>query len=110
LTFFTNYRAIQIYCCHDPDEERAVQRLSATNFKYLKPFEDLEIDGKTYHQATDILFEELQKYVAWESVSVFWAVLRTFADIGTGTYIQRVSIWRRYPPAMPMPTLGSSRH
>ncbi|KAH9221671.1 hypothetical protein DL95DRAFT_474226 [Leptodontidium sp. 2 PMI_412] len=68
LTFFTNYRAIQIYCCHDPDEERAVKRLSVTSFKYLKPFEDLEIDGKTYHQATDILFEELQKYLAWEYI------------------------------------------
>lgn len=69
LTFFTNYRAIQIYCCHDAAEERIVDRLTSRSFRYLKPDEGIEIDGETYHQATDNLFENARKYLAWESVT-----------------------------------------
>lgn len=77
LTFFTNYRAIQIYCCHDPGEERAVRDLSRISFQFLNPFEDIEIDGCTYHQSTDILFEKALPYLAWEWVSMSCVELMT---------------------------------
>ncbi|CZS98326.1 related to protein kinase CDC5 [Rhynchosporium agropyri] len=68
LTFFTNYRAIQIYCCHTSHEEQRVKHLFRQSFRYLTPSEDPRTDGITYHQATDSIFEEVRKYLAWECI------------------------------------------
>ena len=59
------------------DEERAVRDLSRISFQFLNPFEDIEIDGCTYHQSTDILFEKALPYLAWEWVSMSCVELMT---------------------------------
>ncbi|KAF4628157.1 hypothetical protein G7Y89_g9997 [Cudoniella acicularis] len=67
LIFFTNHRALQVYCCHDSSEKRIVDTLIKTDLQFRLQQEDGKLDGETYHQCTDILFWKARPYLAWES-------------------------------------------
>jgi hypothetical protein len=68
LIFFTNYRAIQVYCCHNISEKKALRDLVATNFRFGLCHKDNKLDGLTYDQCTQNLFHRTSKCLAWESI------------------------------------------
>jgi hypothetical protein len=66
--FFTNFRAIQVYCPHTPIEKKALANLAATSFKFRLDHKDHKLEGLTYDQCTQNLFYRASTSLAWESI------------------------------------------
>lgn len=68
LVFFTNYRAIQVYCCHNIPELQALIELVDSSLRFRFQHIDHKLDSLTYDQATQKLFYKASGFVAWECI------------------------------------------
>lgn len=68
LIFFTNYRTIQVYCCHNASEKADLESLVSTDFRFRYTHKDHKLDGLTYDQWTQNLFYRTSKSIAWECI------------------------------------------
>lgn len=68
LYFFTNFRAIQVYCCHDRSELAVVENLDLTEYKFRVSTKVDWWKGKTYSQITEPLFQNARPLLAWECI------------------------------------------
>jgi hypothetical protein len=68
LIFFTNYRAIQVYCCHNISEKKDLADLVSTDFRFRFTHTEHKLDGLTYDQCTQNLFHRTSKCIAWECI------------------------------------------
>lgn len=68
LIFFTNYRASQVYCCHNTKEEKQVEDLVNTSINFRFPPRNREYRDLKYHDCTETLFFKAAPYLAWECV------------------------------------------
>lgn len=68
LIFFTNYRASQVYCCHNKREEKQVEDLVNTSINFRFPPRNREYRDLKYHEYTETLFFKVAPYLAWECI------------------------------------------
>lgn len=66
--FFTNFRAMQVYCPHSSVERKALSSLVTIDFKFRYDHKDHKVNGLTYDQCTQNLFDRTRTCLAWESI------------------------------------------
>ncbi|CAG8950346.1 hypothetical protein HYFRA_00006839 [Hymenoscyphus fraxineus] len=66
LVFFTNYRVLQVYCCHNTSELKQVEALCTTSNDFRFPPNNPDYRGVKYHECTEKLFFQVNPYLAWE--------------------------------------------
>ena len=68
LHFFTNDRAIQVYCCHDALEKEAVEDLIDKDFLFRLLQLDNKLCGQNYENFTKSAFQRTLPSLAWECI------------------------------------------
>ncbi len=68
LLFFTNFRAIQVYCYHSAPEKRLLDSLLEKDLRFRVYQGDDNATRITYHQCTELAFDKVRPYIVWECI------------------------------------------
>jgi hypothetical protein len=68
LLFFTNHRAIQVYCCHNSYEVKPLLELVAKDFEFRFKRRHDKLDDQNYEQYTEGAFRRSRPYLVWECI------------------------------------------
>jgi hypothetical protein len=101
LVFFTNYRAIQVYCCHTPAEKAALVNLIDTSLRFRLEHKDHQLGGLTYDESTQKLFYKLSGCVAWECIFPEGIDMEALSprDANAGIRVKPTATKSKAPPA-----------
>ena len=82
--FFTNHRAIQVYCWHNDSERNILQQLISLDTVLHRARESNYLGGQRYEKVTEKALWRAHPYLAWECI------------------FRKESTWRLCHPAIPM--------
>ena len=68
LLFFTNHRAIQVYCCHSNYEAKSFLDLVRKDFEYRFKQRDNKLEGQSYEKYTESALRSSRPYLVWECI------------------------------------------
>ena len=68
LSFFTNHRTIQVYCCHSNYESERILKLATKDFDFRFNSQYNKLDGQNYDRYTESAFKSARPYLVRESI------------------------------------------